>query len=170
MFLQIAEMQQKTIRMKNENESRNKWRRNIDRKCGYQEEPNAANRRTVAQKSHESRHKYWVTHLSVRQLACTAHSFPCSTLLASLACSTALICSLARSLTDSQAHKKVNDYMSQNWAVLNHSAASPLRIIIGTRNVIIRSESQGSDEFWRGYTMNIEPRTCEIVNWVQNFV
>ena len=38
--------------------------------------------------------------------ACTAHSFACAALLASLKYSAALICSLARSLTHSRAHGK----------------------------------------------------------------
>ena len=44
--------------------------------------------------------EYWV-------FACTAHSFACTALLASLTCFAALIHSLARSLTHSQARGKV---------------------------------------------------------------
>ena len=47
---------------------------------------------TLVWNKQEQRHKYWATRSSVR-------SFACSGLLASLAPSTALTCSLARSLT-----------------------------------------------------------------------
>jgi len=53
---------------------------------------------TVGQINQEYRLKYWATCSSVRLFARTAHSFICSALLASLAHSAVLICSLARSL------------------------------------------------------------------------
>ena len=37
-------------------------------------------------------------------------------------------------------------------------------------SIIFHFGTIGSDEFLRGYTRNIEPRTCEIVNRVLNFV
>ena len=46
--------------------------------------------------SQEYRLKYWATRSSVRSFARTAHSVACSGLLASLAPSAALTCSLAR--------------------------------------------------------------------------
>ena len=42
-------------------------------------------RRTVGQNRQEYRLEYWATHSSVHSFACTAHSFACSTLLASFA-------------------------------------------------------------------------------------
>ena len=56
-------------------------------------------RHTVGQNSQELGHKYWATRLSIRLFPRTAHSFACSALLALLTHSTALIWSLARSLT-----------------------------------------------------------------------
>ena len=53
---------------------------------------------TMVENRKEHRCKYWATCSSVRSFACTAHSFACSGLLASLAPSAALTRSLARSL------------------------------------------------------------------------
>ena len=64
---------------------------------------------TMAQNNQESSRKYWATRSSVRSFTRTAHSFACSALLASLARSAVLICSLAHSLTHSQARGKVNE-------------------------------------------------------------
>ena len=61
------------------------------------------------------------TGLLACPFACAAHSFACSTLLALLARSAALIRSLAR-FAHSLARGKVNDWMSQNYLVLSHSA------------------------------------------------
>ena len=55
---------------------------------------------TVGQNNHESRFKYWVTRSFIHSFAGAAQSFASSTLLTLLACSAALICSLA-SLTHS---------------------------------------------------------------------
>ena len=88
--------------------------------------------RTVVQNSHESRRKCWPTRSFIGSFARTAHSIACSALFASRTGSAALICSLARSLTQSRACGNVNDSMSQNLAVLNRSApsasSSPLSI------------------------------------------
>ena len=59
--------------------------------------------RTVVQKSPESECMYWATRSSIGLFAHTAHAFACSALLVSLARSAVFICSLARSLTHSQA-------------------------------------------------------------------
>ena len=40
----------------------------------------------------------------------------------------------------------------------------------GTEGTDQNWQTTDSDEFLRGYTRNIEPRTCEIVNRVLNFV
>ena len=76
---------------------------------------------TVVWNNQESRRKYWATSLSVRSFAHTAHSFACSALLAPLR---SFVCSLAH-FTHSQVCRKVGILMSQNQAVLNHSA--PMR-------------------------------------------
>ena len=77
---------------------------------------------TVGQNSQGSGRKYWTTRSSVHLFARTARSFACTALLASLACSAALIRLIARSLTHSRAREKVIDSMSQNDLVLSHSA------------------------------------------------
>ena len=59
-------------------------------------------RRTMVQKNQESSYKYQATRSSVCWFACTIHSFACSTLLALLTHSAALIHLLACSLTHSQ--------------------------------------------------------------------
>ena len=65
-------------------------------------------RRTVVWINQEYRRKYWATRSSVHSFTRTAHLFACSGLLALLAPSAALICSLARSLSYSLACGKVN--------------------------------------------------------------
>ena len=77
---------------------------------------------TLVQHSHESRHKSWATGSSVGSFARTVHSFACSALLASHACSAALIRSLARSIAHSRARGKVEESRSQNQDVLKYSA------------------------------------------------
>ena len=57
-------------------------------------------------------------------LGVSAHSFACSSLLASLVCSAALICLLSRSLTHSRARGKVNDYcweIKLFWTIVRRS-------------------------------------------------
>ena len=70
----------------------------------------------MVQKKQES-----TTSSSVCSFTYTAHLFACFTLLASVARSTAFICSLARSLTHFQARGNVSDKMLGHQAVLNHS-------------------------------------------------
>ena len=89
-------------------------------------------RRTVLQNSHKLRRKY----RAVRSFACTAHSFFCSALLASLARSTVLIHSLARSLTHSRAREKVNDQIAifaVFISVLDHSARARFHVFASFR-------------------------------------
>ena len=50
---------------------------------------------TMVDNSQKCRLQYWATRSSVHSFRCTAHSFACSALLASLAGSPALTCSLA---------------------------------------------------------------------------
>ena len=70
--------------------------------------------------------KYWATRSSVRSFARTAHSFACSGLLALLAPSAALTCSLARSLCALPRSWESELLMSQNDLVLSHSASGRL--------------------------------------------
>ena len=68
---------------------------------------------TMVDNSQEYRLGYWATHLSVCSFARTAHSFASSALLASLACSAALIHSLAHSLIRFQAFQIVTLVLGQ---------------------------------------------------------
>ena len=73
----------------------------------------------------KSRIQYWVTRLSVRSFARTAHSFACSALLASLACSAACT-RLLSCFTNSLACGTVNDWMailSVFFSILAHSVS-----------------------------------------------
>ena len=70
---------------------------------------------TVVQSSQQSGRRYWATHLSARLFARTAHAFACSALLASLACSAALVCSLPSSWDS-------GIFLSIFQVVLNHCA------------------------------------------------
>ena len=79
---------------------------------------------TVGQINKKPRCKYWATHSSVRSFTRTAHSFACSTLLASLARSAALTYSLAH-FAHSLPCGKVNDQIAIHsvfFSVLDHSA------------------------------------------------
>ena len=77
---------------------------------------------TVVWDKQKTRRKYWATCLSIRLFARTA----CSGLLTSLAPSTALMCSLARSLSSLPCLWENEFLMSQNDLVLSHSAMAPL--------------------------------------------
>ena len=92
----------------------------------------------VFHNSQESGQNYWATRSSICMLARTAHSFACSTLLASLARSAALICSIACSLSHSQSNQAVhplarerNSYIvqtvAQNWSVGNIEPIQSIR-------------------------------------------
>ena len=72
-------------------------------------------RRTMVQNSHESKRKYLATHSSDRSFINITHSFACSALLASLSLSTALICSLARSLTPELVGKCMIYCLKTTW-------------------------------------------------------
>ena len=78
-------------------------------------------RRTVVWNKQESRHKYWATRSSICSFACTAHSFACSGLLASLAPTATLTRSLACSLRSLPRSLEREFLMSQNDLVLSHS-------------------------------------------------
>ena len=71
--------------------------------------------------------------LIARSLACTAHSFAYSAMLASLACSAALIRSFTPSLTHSLAGRNVYDLMSQNDLVVSHSVEFRLSALNGSQ-------------------------------------
>ena len=70
--------------------------------------------------------KHWATRSSVRSFACTAHSFTCSRLLASLVPSAALSHLLARSLRSPPRSLKSKFFMSQNDLILSYSAVTHL--------------------------------------------
>ena len=65
--------------------------------------------------------KHRAIRLSARSFARTAYSFACSALLATLARSAALICSLARSLTHSRGHGKEVFVYELNAPISYHS-------------------------------------------------
>ena len=88
--------QKKTNRGKKEEKKRRKNKRT--KKANSRGMNRDGQQRTVGQNIQELGRKNWVTRSSVRSFARTAHSFPCSGLLASLAPSAALTRSLARSL------------------------------------------------------------------------
>ena len=78
---------------------------------------------TVGQISKESSCKYWATRLVARSFTCTAHLFAWSTLLAYLARSAAVTCSLAHfphSFACGTVNEKM-DILSVFYPVLDHS-------------------------------------------------
>merc|ERR1712081_71167 len=87
--------------------------------------------RTVVWNKQEWRRKYWATRSSLRSFACTAHSFACYGLLASLVPSAALTRSLAH-FAHSLARGTANDWMailSVFFSIFDHSGGREVRLL-----------------------------------------